>query len=32
VMLADRPRWREATITAWQRERLVGANTNRNAK
>ena len=32
VMLADRPRWREATIVAWQRERLVGSNTNRNAK
>lgn len=32
VMLADRPRWREATVIAWQRERLVGANTNRNIK
>jgi predicted DNA-binding transcriptional regulator AlpA len=32
VMLADRPRWREATITEWKRERLVGANTNRNAR
>lgn len=31
VMLADRPRWREATITNWQRQRLVGANTQRGA-
>lgn len=29
VMLADRPRWREATIVAWQRARQVGSNTQR---
>jgi len=29
VMLADRPRWREATIMDWQWKRKVGANTQR---
>ena len=32
VMLADRPRWLEATIREWQRQRLVGANTQRGVK
>lgn len=32
VMLADRPRWREDTIAAWQRDRKVGANTQRGVR
>ena len=32
VMLADRPRWREATIRDWQRQRLVGSNTQRGVR
>ena len=32
VMLADRPRWRESTITDWKRQRLIGANTQRGTK
>ena len=30
VMLADRPRWRAATIEHWMRLRAVGANTSRH--
>lgn len=31
VMLADRPRWRKATIEDWRQQRLVGSNTARGA-
>lgn len=32
VMVADdRPRWREATILEWKRQRTVGANTQRDS-
>lgn len=30
VMLADRPRWRSATVQKWMRLREVGANTSRH--